>query len=294
MTVTSSSNYQSVINNNTFEINQIYSLNNGSVSISIVNPSSTSVTGDVVFGMYLADYLSAQGSVTIPKVGPVFLGVSATIENRVVGNTTDLTINLGRVNPFTAERLYVLTLSSTLFDLSKAMYNGAPLSQPLILPITSSSIQITNLQNLLAIPTTPFENGLAVWTVDSSDNKVAQSSFNASGLSPNKPAVGLSYSFTRSSTSIGGVGTLTISYAPRFPSAAASLTIVLPANQMAMNSASCQIQTGSGISPCQVISSNSSVISVAYSGQTQTILSNVTNIQPNSNLLQVSSYNSFG
>lgn len=203
--------------------------------------------------MYLAGYLSAQGTVTIPKVGPVFLGVSATTDNRVVGDTTDLTINFGRVNPFTAERSYVLTLSSTLFDISKAKYNGAPFSQPLVLPISTSSIQITNLQNLLAIPTTPFANGLAVWTIDSFEDRVAQSSFNASGLSPNKPAAGLSYSFTRSSTSIGGVGTLNINYAPRFPSAASSMAIVLPANQMALNSGACQMQTGSGLSACQVM-----------------------------------------
>lgn len=244
--------------------------------------------------MYFAGYLSAQGLVSVPRVGPVFLGVSANTENRIVGNTTDLTITLGRVNPFTAEKSYVLSLSENLFNLSKAMYNGVSLSQPLILPISTSSVHITNLQNLLAIPTSPSASGLVVWTVDSSNYKVAQSSFNASILAPNTPTAGLSYSFTRSSTSIGGVGTLAINYAPRFPSVVSSLTIILPTNQMVINSPACQIQTSIGISTCQVIFSNSSVISISYSGQTQTILSNVSNIQPNSNLLRVSTFNSFG
>ncbi len=153
---------------------------------------------------------------------------------------------------------------------------------------------ITNLKNLLSVPSTPPQNGLSLYTVDASSNKVAKSSFNSSDLAPSTPTTGLSYSFTRSSTSIGGSGSLTVAYTPRFPTAAASMTIVLPANQMAMNTATCNIQKSSGLVPCQVIFSNSTVITLSYSGQTQTILTDVANIQPNSNLLSVLVANSYG
>ena len=45
---------------------------------------------------------------------------------------------------------------------------------------------------------------------------------------------------------------------------------------------------------CQVISSSSSAILVSYQGQSQTILTNVSNIQPNTNLLAVEVFNSKG
>jgi hypothetical protein len=188
----------------------------------------------------------------------------------------------------------VLDISPTIFDLSQAQYNGAALVLPLTLPIATSSFLITNLKNLLSVPSTPPQNGLSLYTVDASSNKVAKSSFNSSGLAPSTPTTGLSYSFTRSSTSIGGSGSLTVAYTPRFPTAASSMTIVLPANQMAMNTAACNIQKSSGLVPCQVIFSNSTVITLSYSGQTQTILTDVANIQPNSNLLSVLVANSYG
>ena len=188
----------------------------------------------------------------------------------------------------------MLNLDSNLFDLSTAQYNGNALVLPLTLPITTSSFKITNLKNLLGIPTTVPQNSLQLYTVDAEQDKVAESQFNTQNLVPNTPTTGLSYSFVRSSTSIGGSGALTVIYTPRFPSVAATITIVLPANQMVMNSAVCNIQTSSGLSPCQVISSNATVISLTYSGQTQTILTNVTNIQPNSNELTVLISNSYG
>jgi hypothetical protein len=100
----------------------------------------------------------------------------------------------------------VLDISPTIFDLSQAQYNGAALVLPLTLPIATSSFLITNLKNLLSVPSTPPQNGLSLYTVDASSNKVAKSSFNSSGLAPSTPTTGLSYSFTRSSTSIGGSG----------------------------------------------------------------------------------------
>lgn len=59
MTVSSSSNYLAALNNNIFEVSQIYSLTNNSVSIEIVNPTSTTITGNINLTMFLAGYLTA-------------------------------------------------------------------------------------------------------------------------------------------------------------------------------------------------------------------------------------------
>jgi hypothetical protein len=88
MSIVANSNYKTALDNGTFLVDGIYSMSNGSVTVSIVNPSSTAVQGEVTFGMYLAGYLSARGTVAIATVGPVFLGLSASSSNRIVGNTT--------------------------------------------------------------------------------------------------------------------------------------------------------------------------------------------------------------
>ena len=152
-----------------------------------------------------------------------------------------------------------MTIDSTLFDLTSAKYNGNPLVLPLAVPISTSSIIISNLTNLLYIPTVPPTSGLSISTVDATDSKVAESSYDASSLYPDAPTTGVSYTFTRSNTAISGVGSLTIIYNPRFSSVAATLKITLPQNQMSMLSNACQMQITS-LTDCQVISSSSSTI----------------------------------
>ena len=72
------------------------------MSIDIVNPTSTSVTGQMELSMYLGGFLTAQGTVAIAAVKPVFLGLTAATTSRVVGSSTDLTLNFNRVHPFSA------------------------------------------------------------------------------------------------------------------------------------------------------------------------------------------------
>lgn len=244
--------------------------------------------------MYYNGYLTASGTVALAAVVPVFLGLSASTSNSIVGNFTDLTINFNRVNPFSAESSVIFNISSSLFNLSSAQYNGSPLTLPLTLPISTTSVVINNLQNLLSIPTNAPSSGISAWTIDTNSSKVAQSAFNSTSLAPNTPTSALSFNFVRSNTAINGIGALVINYSPRFTSAASTMQIVLPLNQAKMSSSGCQIQTTSGLSSCQVISSNSSAITVGYLGQTQTILTNVINQEPNLNLLQVSIFNSNG
>jgi len=294
LTVVSASNYSTTISNNVFQISQINSLTNKSLTINVVNPSSTSSTGSISLGMYNNGYLTASGTIAIAAVVPVFLGISATTSNSIVGNLTDLTISFNRVNPFSAESSVIFNISPSLFNLTSAQYNGLPLVLPLTLPISTTSIVINNLQNLLSIPTNPQTSAIAAWTVDSTSNKVAQSAFNSSNLAPTIPTTALSFNFVRSNTAINGVGALVINYSPRFASVASTMQIVLPSNQAKMSTSGCQVQTSSGLSPCTVISSNSSAITVGYLGQSQTILTNVVNQEPNQNPLQVSIFNSNG
>ena len=293
MTVTSNGNYLAAINNNSFEVSQIYALSGSSIIVDIVNPASTVVTGQMKISMFLGGYLTAQGSVTIASVLPVYLGLAASSSNKIVGSSTDVTLHLSRVHPFSAETHFVVNIASTLFDLSGATYNGNALVLPLTVPISTSTVVIGNAKNLLEIPAAPQTTGLDVYSVDASGGKVAESSYDASGLSPDTATTGLSYTFTRSNTAISGVGSLTVVYNPRFPSVASTIKITLPQNQMTMLSSSCEMQTSSLVA-CQVISSSSSAILVSYQGQSKTILTNVSNIQPNTNLLVVEVFNSKG
>ena len=52
--------------------------------------------------MYIGGYLTAQGTSMVMVVGPVYLGVTASSSNRVVGANTDLTMQVNRVSPFAA------------------------------------------------------------------------------------------------------------------------------------------------------------------------------------------------
>ena len=227
--------------------------------------------------MFFNGYLTAQGTVSLAAVGPVFLGVSAFTSNSIVGNVTDLTINFNRVNAFSAESSVIFNINPSLFNLASAQFNGSPLTLPLTLPISTTSIVINNLQNLLSIPANPPTASISVWTIDSSSNKVAQSAFNSSNLASNVPTTALNYNFVRSNTAINGVGSLVINYTPRFASVSSNMQIILPSNQGKMSTSGCQMQTASGLAQCQIISSNSSTITVSYLGQTQTILTNVIN-----------------
>ena len=180
----------------------------------------------------------------------------------------------------------MVDIASSLFDLTSATYNGAALVLPLTVPISASTLVINNAKNILAVPTTPPTSGLTVYTTDSASRKVAQSLYDASSLSPDTPTTGLSFTFTRSNIAISGVGSLTVAYTPRFPTAASTLKFTLPTNQMKMLSNSCQMQTTSLVN-CQVLSSTASVISVSYQNQTNTILTNLSNVEPNNNQLTV-------
>lgn len=59
MTVTSNGNYLAAINNNSFEVSQIYALSGSSIIVDIVNPASTVVTGQMKVSMFLGGYLTA-------------------------------------------------------------------------------------------------------------------------------------------------------------------------------------------------------------------------------------------
>ena len=102
LTVVSASNYTTTLSNSIFQVSQINTLTNKALTVNIVNPSSTAATGNIVVGMYYNGYLTASGTVTLPTVVPVYLGVSATSTNSIVGNLTDLAVNFNRVNPFSA------------------------------------------------------------------------------------------------------------------------------------------------------------------------------------------------
>jgi len=279
MTIGSSNGYQSSISNNTFEVSKIYSLSaNNSLSINIVNPSSTSITGSMVMNMYLNGYLTAQGNTNIAAVGPVYLGVTASSSNRVVGGKTELTMVVNRVSPFAAESSLVVDLSSNLFDLTNATYNNAPLTLPLTVPITTTSITISNLSNLLSIQNLPSSAGLTLYTIDSVSSKVAQNTIKSSALIANIPATAVSYSYIRSNTVIGGTGTLTISYTASLPSTISTMTIYLPDKQMAMVTTTCQVQIGAAaLTTCSIISSTNNTITISYLNQSKVILSNVVN-----------------
>lgn len=102
LTLQQSPNYQYSILNNNYNVNGIYALNNNSVTLNIINPSSTSATNTAILSLSIAGYLSAQGSVGIGAVAPVYLGLSISIKNQTVGAANELTINFLRVNPLAA------------------------------------------------------------------------------------------------------------------------------------------------------------------------------------------------
>jgi len=159
---------------------------------------------------------------------------------------------------------------------------------PISVPIGITSITVTNLKNLLYIPNSSPTNSISAWTVDSSGYKVALSSYPSSSLIPNIPATGLTYGFTRTSTAINGLGSLYISYTPSFPSLANLMTITMPVNQTSIVTPGCTMLGASNNAVnCVILSSNSTSMTIYYYNQSTTTLTNVLNLEPNSNLLQV-------
>ena len=197
--------------------------------------------------------------------------------SRVVGGQTELTMMVNRVSPFAAENSLVVDLSSTLFNLTGATYNNSPLVLPLTVPISTTSITISNLTNLLSIPSVPPSTGLTLYTIDSTLSKVAQTILNTSTLTPNTAATALSASYIRSNTAIGGLGNLTLSYNARLPGSISTMTIYLPDKQMVMVSSACQMQIGAALSSCQIISSTSTTLTLSYQNQSKIILTDVVN-----------------
>lgn len=271
--------YQAAMINNAYQITQIYSLTNQTVTLSIINPNSTNINGPISFSMYSAGYLSATGTVTILPVVPMFLGMSATTTSRVVGDVSNLTVSFNRVNSYSSENQFLLNFTSSLFDFTSAMYNNAPVVFPISVPIGLTSITITNLKNLLFIPNATPANSITAWTVDGSGYVVAVSSYLPTTLLPNTPASGVSCSFIRTNTVINGVGSININYTPRFPTSAGIMNINMPTNQASIVSPSCSMQGSSNnANTCTVISSNTTSLFLSYFNQTSTSLSNILNI----------------
>jgi hypothetical protein len=291
---TSNSNsYDSAMINNAYQITHVYSLVNQTVSLNIINPNSTSTTGNLTFSMYSAGYLSATGTVSIQAVVPMYLGMSAVTSSRVVGDMSSLTITFNRVNSYSSESQFLLNFTSALFDYSSAQYNNAAVTFPIAIPIGLTSITIKNLKNLLYIPLTTPANSITAWTVDSSGFTVAVSSYSPTALLPNSPAVGVNCAFTRTNTVINGVGAININYTPRFPTSVGIMTINMPSSQASIVSSACNMQGASNnANNCNVLSSNSTSISLIYTNQTTTSLTNILNIEPNSNLMSVYMYTS--
>jgi len=287
----SPTSYQSSMVNNAYQISQIYSLANQSVILNIINPNMTGIAGNITFSMFNAGYLSATGNIALQTVLPMFLGLSASSTSRTVGDACNLTVNLLRVNSYVSESQFMLSLTSYLYDISNAQYNGAPVTFPIALPIGLTSITITNLKNLLFIPRNSPNNGISAWTLDASNATVATTSFSAASLVPNTPATAISSSFTRTNTIINGVGAISINYTPRFPTVTAIMNITLPASQSALVSPAFSMQgAANNANTCTVLSSNPSSIALNYLNQTSTTLSNVVNIEPNSNQIKVAMY----
>lgn len=229
LTVDSSSAYTSALVNNNYEVSGVYSLTSHATSMSITNPSSTAVTGNVTLSMYSNGYLSAQGVVLIGTVDPVFLGMTAQVGSRTVGAHTWFEVTLDRTHPFASETNALLNFTSALFDYSSATYSGSPLTLPLSVPIGVSTINISNVQNLLYIPTTSPTDVISSWTTDSQGHTVARSSYSPTALLPNQAATGMAFTFTRSNRAINGVGSLAIAYTPRFPTSTRVMKLVMPA-----------------------------------------------------------------
>lgn len=271
--------YQTTMVNNAYQISQIYTITNQSVILNIVNPNTTGIAGNISLSMYNAGSLSATGTITIQNVVPMFLGLSTTTTTRVVGDTANLTVNFLRVNSYSSESQFMLNLTSALYDISGAKYNGLPVTFPISVPIGLTSITITNLKNLLYIPLVSPSTGISAWTLDASNAIVAITSFAPSNLVPNTPATSIGNAFTRTNTVINGVGSININYTPRFPTVISIMTITLPQSQTTLVSPACSMQGASNnAATCSVLSSNTTTITLAYFNQTSTILTNVVNV----------------
>lgn len=265
--------------NNAYQIGQIYSLSSGSFTLNIINPNSTNITGNITVLMYSQGYLAATGNVILQAVSPLYLGLSATSSNRIVGGSTNLTVKFDRVNSYSSEAQFLLNITSSLFDCTYAKYNNAPITFPLSIPIGLTSITITNATNLLYIPQNSPSDGLKAWTVDDSSYTVAFSSNIPNNLIPNAATTGLSWAFSRTNTAINGVGALNIIYTPRFPTSVGIMKVVMPANQTTIASPSCLMQGASNnANTCTVLSSSTSTITLNFFNQTTTSLTNVINL----------------
>ena len=116
------------------------------------------------------------------------------------------------------------------------------LMNELIICISTSAILITNVKNLLSIPSTPITSGITGNTLDSNNYSVSVSDYNSSGLTPTVPATGLAFTFTRSNTKIAGVGSLTLTYSPNFLTVTTTMKIIMPDQQLLLTTVtSCQI-----------------------------------------------------
>ena len=265
--------------NNAYQISQIYSLSSGSFSLNIINPNSTNITGNVTVLMYSQGYLAATGNLAIQAVAPLYLGLSATSSNRIVGGSTNLTVRFDRVNSYSSEAQFLLNITNSLFDCTFAKYNNAPITFPLAVPIGLTSITITNVTNLLFIPQNNPSDGIKAWTIDDSSYTVAISSIIPTNLVPNAASTGLSWAFTRTNTAINGVGAVNIMYTPRFPTSVGIMKVVMPANQTTITSPSCSMQGSSNnANTCSVLSSSTSTITLNFFNQTTTSLTNVINL----------------
>lgn len=271
--------YQTTMVNNAYQISQIYSITNQSVILNIINPNTTAISGTISLSMYNAGSLSATGTINIQNVTPMFLGLSTATTTRIVGDTANLTVNFLRVNSYSSESQFMLNITSALYDISAALYNGLPVTFPIAFPIGLTSVTITNLTNLLYIPLVPPSIGISAWTLDASNATVATTSFTPSNLVPNTPATSIGGAFTRTNTAINGVGSININYTPRFPTVTSIMTITLPQSQTTLISPACSMQGASNnATTCSVLSSNSSTITLSYFNQTSTVLTNVVNV----------------
>jgi hypothetical protein len=283
--------YQASMVNNAYQISQIYTLANQSVLLNIINPNTTAISGTISLSMYNAGSLSATGTISINNVVPMFLGLSTATTSRVVGDSANLTVNFLRVNSYSSESQFMLSLTPALYDISSAQYNGAPATFPIAIPIGLTSITITNIKNLLYVPLTSPSTGISAWTLDAANAFVAITAYTPSNLVPNTAATALGSAFTRTNTVINGVGSVNINYTPRFPTATSIMTITLPQSQTTLVSPACSMQGASNnAATCSVLSSNSTTITLGYYNQTSTILTNVVNVEPNSNQLKVSMF----
>lgn len=169
----------------------------------------------------------------------------------------------------------MLNISSTLYDLSSATYNGNPTTFPLAFPIGLTSVTVSNLKNLQYVPLTAPATGVNAWTLDASNAVVATTSYSPTGLAPNTPSSPTAFAFTRTNTVINGVGSIVVSYTPRFASSIATMNITLPQSQSSLVSPACSLNSQP---TCTVLASDSTYITLKFLNQTTTTLTNIVNI----------------